>query len=406
MFRTAQIFIISVIVAFILITCIDPYTPELKGYESLLVVDGLLTNENSSCTVKLTRTFQDQKANPERVTGAEVYITDNLGATVSLREISRGVYKTDSTVFRGEAGKAYILHITTADGKNYQSETCLMEPVPEIDNVHYEKDQQLINNGTENATGITIYVDSKQGSNDFFRWDFNETWKFRVPNPQRYEFVNETVFIQLSKVKEFCWKTRYSGGIIVSQAPSSGTLKQQPVVFIPSAKSDRLTLQYSILVKQYSISKKEFDFWTNLQKVNESGSDIFASQPFSVVSNIYNIDNSSEMVLGYFKVSAVANKRIDITFNELLKYELPHYEYPCTIWARSPEDYPTFSMAPPPTFQEIYDAFCTTSDYLFVEPWFTASGQLRKLVFTRPECGNCEETGTSVKPDFWTDRND
>lgn len=405
MFRLAQGSIILLIAVFILATCIDPYTPELKGYQSLLVVDGLLTNENSSCTVKLTRTIQDQVAKPEKVKGAELYLTDDKGATAALREVSQGVYKTDSTVFRGEAGRGYILHINTPDGKYYQSETCLMEPVPDIDNLHYEKDQKLINNGTENATGITIYLDSKQGSNDFFRWDFSETWKFRVPFPQRFEFVNESLIVPITKIKQTCWKIRNSDEIIISQAPASGQLKQQPVFFIASDKSDRLLSQYSILVRQYSISQKEFDFWTNLQKVNESGSDIFSSQPFSVISNIFNVDNPSEMVLGYFKVSAVAQKRIDITFNELLKYKLPVYQYPCRIWAMAPEDYVhPGSMATPPTWQEIYDGFCTSSDYIFVEPWFGALGLLRKLVFTRPECGNCEKTGTSVEPDFWIDQ--
>jgi hypothetical protein len=30
---------------------------------------------------------------------------------------------------------------------------------------------------------------------------------------------------------------------------------------------------------------------------------------------------------------------------------------------------------------------------------------LDKLVFAKPECANCELTGTSAKPDFWIDMN-
>jgi len=29
-------------------SCIDPYKPNIKNYDSLLVVEGLITNENSS----------------------------------------------------------------------------------------------------------------------------------------------------------------------------------------------------------------------------------------------------------------------------------------------------------------------------------------------------------------------
>jgi len=56
-------------------------------------------------------------------------------------------------------------------------------------------------------------------------------------------------------------------------------IKKEPVNFIATDQSDRLLIQYSILVSQYSISKEEYDFWNNLKQVNESGGDIFAKQP-------------------------------------------------------------------------------------------------------------------------------
>ena len=88
-------------------------------------------------------------------------------------------------------------------------------------------------------------------------------------------------------------------------------IKNEPILFIDSGKSDRLMLQYSILVKQYSISSREYDFWNNMKQVNESGGDIFAKQPFSVTSNIHNINNPKERVLGLFPgLSCEAEKKI------------------------------------------------------------------------------------------------
>jgi len=46
-------------------------------------------------------------------------------------------------------------------------------------------------------------------------------------------------------------------------------VKGQPVFFIDPKKSDRLLLEYSILVKQYSISSKEYEFWYNMKQINE-----------------------------------------------------------------------------------------------------------------------------------------
>ena len=66
---------VGILLAIILVvcTCIDPYTPKLKGYGSLLTVDALITDANTSCIVKLTRTLQNQNDIPPAVSDAIVY---------------------------------------------------------------------------------------------------------------------------------------------------------------------------------------------------------------------------------------------------------------------------------------------------------------------------------------------
>jgi hypothetical protein len=181
-------------------------------------------------------------------------------------------------------------------------------------------------------------------------------------------------------------------------------ISKEQIQFIPPLISDRLTHEYSIEVKQYSVSKKEFDFWNNLKKVNESGGDIFDSQPYPVISNIQNVKDAGEMVLGYFEVSAVEKKRIFITARELDPLLLPHYTYDCAEIARSPQDYVSNgTIAKPPTFNEIYQMFMGGGDFVFIEPRYTASGTLAQLVFARKICSDCGLTGSVIKPDFWID---
>ena len=79
-------------------------------------------------------------------------------------------------------------------------------------------------------------------------------------------------------------------------------------------------LQYSILVKQYSISKSEFDFWDNLKKINDKSGDIFEYQPYPVNSNIHNVNNTKDRVLGYFQVSAVKQKRKNILYSDIVGF--------------------------------------------------------------------------------------
>ena len=107
--------------------------------------------------------------------------------------------------------------------------------------------------------------------NQFFRWTFEEVWKFRIPYSQHftYTFINDTTFNfePLPVIESVCWKKSQSEDIITNSILATGanSINNQEIQFIAPVKSDRLTEQYSILVKQYSISEKENDFWIDLE---------------------------------------------------------------------------------------------------------------------------------------------
>jgi hypothetical protein len=396
---------IALISVVLLCTCIDPYYPNLGRYESLLVVDGLITNSDNSSIVSLSRTFQQVGLGPSMVSDANVYLTDDMENSIYLTNKGNGIYKTDSLEFKGSPGRTYVLHVLTSDGQEFESDPCLMQPVPEIDSIYFEKNQQFFSNGTQVEDGIMIYLDSKERSgNMYYRWAFDETWKFKVPFPKRYDYIktpgqpNSPIFRPVKDVKEFCWKNNRSGEVLIRSINegNGGKLLRQPVSFIPAGQTDRLLIQYSILVKQYSVSEKEYDFWNNLKQVNKAGNDIFAKQPYSVISNIHNTKNPNERVLGYFQVSAISQKRKYILFRDVALTGLHFYSYPCQTQAYSPID---FGIGPPPRTWDDVIWYMTTngSNFTFTEPM---GG---KLVFTSPECANCELTGTSSKPVFWVD---
>ncbi len=404
----------SFLIFFVLLTlctCIDPYNPQLPGYDSLLVVEGLITNENSSYTVKLSRNIQSQDSVPEKVSDAVVSVTDELGISTMLINYGDGVYKTDSTVFTGVIGKSYSLHILTPDGKEYESDACTMVPVPDIDSIYYLKDAKINNDKSETHEGISMYLDSEEGNgiNNYIRWEYEETWKFALPSIKRYDYVNDSTMPPVAIQKDFCWKQRKSSEILIQSftPQQKGHIQKVPITFIASDLSDRLTIQYSLLVKQYSVSETEFGFWKALKKVNENSGDIFGSLPFFVNGNVFNVENKEEQVLGYFQVSAVSQKRIDIPLKDLLKLNLPFYHYDCDRIEISPDDYcSSGSMGcVPPTWDQLYQMW-TEDNYVFIEPVYDPeTRELTHYIFAVPECSDCELSGTLTRPSFWTDLN-
>lgn len=383
-----------------LITCIDPYYPNLDRFESLLVVDALLTNENISNYVRLSRTIKTADDKPEMVSGAMVLIKDDLGNSTSLIEESDGIYKTDSLVFKGEIGRSYKLYIKTSGGEEYESESCFMHQVQEIDSMYITRATEETDNETEE--GIRINIDAK-GDCDckYYRWKYEEWWKFEVPFPKAYNYINEYTITEYLPLKRTCWANYKSHEIIIK---SSENGISQPILFIGSEKSDRLLIQYHITMKQFSISKQEYEFWESLQKVNETGGDIFDKQPFQVYGNIYNINDPGEQVLGYFQVSGVSVRSRYITKSQIEGMFLPEYRYKCGKVEKGPVDYIDPVLGGPlPSLDQIHGWY-TSAGLTFIWPLFYPGANAR-LVFVDPLCADCTLRGSLIKPDFWIDLN-
>ena len=251
---------------------------------------------------------------PAMISGAEVIIRDLDGNSSTLHEKSNGIYKTDSLLFRGEIGNSYILYIKTPEGNEYESDPCIMYPVHPIDSIYFSKDEEIVNNGTETREGIRIFIDSESSDDSkYLRWVYNEWWKIIVPDPKKYDYINDSTFREVKPLKHICWGNYRSDEIIIqsSESEQTNSVEKEPILFIDSENSNRLLIQYCIEIKQLSLSKTEYEFWDHMKQINESGGDIFEKQPFPIISNIHNINNPDEPVLGFFQVSAVSqNKNI------------------------------------------------------------------------------------------------
>jgi len=397
--KAAKPFLLLILVLSIT-TCIDPFNPDIKGREALLVVDGLLTNENRSYTIRLSKTTPSQNDEPVMVSGAFMTITDQNGTESRLSETSSGIYRTDSLSFRGEAGSTYTLYIRTTDGTEYKSDPSVMYSVQPIDSIIYLKDQEILNNTTEILDGIRIFLNSENsGGGKYFRWIYDEWWKFSVPNPKRYNYIDPDNIPEVDTLKQVCYAHYGSDEIIIHSGESSQTdrIEKEPVLFVASNQSDRLLMQYCIDIKQLSLSPVEFQFWEQLKEISEGGGDIFDKQPFTITGNVHNISNPSESVLGYFQVSALEEKRIYILPSDLETLNLPEYKYECERIEKGPGDYPYYV-----TFDQIYESN-TSTGYIFIEPVYNMMLALTKLAFAKPACAICTSRGSLTKPDFWID---
>jgi hypothetical protein len=377
-------------------TCIDPFYLELEDYESLMVVEGMITDEHTPNTIKLSRTFKNSGSSPVMVSQAEVSVQDENGVFTIFHENEPGIYKSDPGQFTGRIGGTYSLHITTGDGLEYISDNCTMTAVPQIDSLYYEPDMEFYDNGKVEEAGLRVYLDTdnRDQACPYMRWEFEEVWKFRVPYPVLHEDLGYLEYRTKHVENDICWKYEQSKQILIysSEEESSNLISRKPIHFINPGRSSSLLRQYSIQVRQYSLSREEFSFWNNLREITESEGDIFEKQPFPIEGNIRCVNNEYVNVLGYFQVSAVKSQRIYITRSQADALELPVYEYPCDriIWHRW-------------RYQEVIYRNLLKDGYVLFWVEEDDFGNPVSWQFTSAECADCSLTGKLEEPDFWVD---
>jgi len=385
----------------ILNSCLKPYEVDPTGYEELLVVYCLITNDNQYPQINISRTTQNIELDNEPVSNAIVIITDNEGHEATFQEIAPGLYQPNDGGINGQVGQVYQLYIKTPDQKEYLSSKCEMLPPSQIDTVYFDKDKEWNIESTKENVGVSIFTDGKIEGSNYIRWIYDETWKFQVPYPYNFAFdleKNEPVFITPENV--ICWKTKHSNSINIHSIDNqiNRNIKQKKILFIPTKLSDKLSIRYSILLKQLTISKEEYHFWNKLKKTTENNGDIFGKQPFSITSNITNINDPQEPVLGYFQVSSVSSKRIYINYSDANKLGAPDYdplEY-CQIDTFKINGYQYTSL------RDIYDRQILHGPYEGISDLkYTKRGDALGFLLAIPECADCSRTGSINPPPFW-----
>ena len=361
-------------------SCISPFIPEINETQEMLVVEGIITDQPGVNVVKLSRSVplnEESSSNP--VKGCTVTIDDDAGNSFNLTETAAGTYVTDTSEFQGIIGRKYQLKIkvnsSSSPVRSYESALMEMKPVPPIDSLYYEKvTLKQRADLTPVMQGCRIFLDTHDPSGicEYYRWDYKETWKFRVP----YDITND-----------ICWISNSSSEINIKTTASlsENRVNKFPVIFI-SNTSDRLNEKYSLLVNQYSLTEDEYDYWSKLQIISEEAGSLYDITPSSITGNIYCIDDPGEQVLGYFSVSAKTSKRIFIEDNFA---GLPNLYLKC---------------ATDTVFNN--DTIPGLNQYIWVIMTFDYAMPPYKILTTYETCADCTVRGTKTKPVWWRDDKD
>jgi len=360
--------------------CQEEIDLQSRQFKSEVYVDGGITNEPGPYRVKIFRSARLD--DPERIpyTNCHVSIQQESGESETLAETEPGVYQSSSEGIRGRIGNSYRIVFETPGGETYQSDYTEMKTPVKIDTVYGKTEKVEKLNPINDLDGYQFYVSTQQGNDDsYLLWKMEETYEYTSD----YRFAGTMYRGERNVVDEGkdslyrCWKTQNVNQIFTAnthqlQTPS---ITNKPLHYVDN-RSKRLQYRYSLKVKQYTINRDAYTFWDNVKEQIAAGDFLSVRQPFQIPGNVYNAEDEEEVVLGYFNVASVDQRRIFIRPEMTLKLRTCGIQYfVLNLWGISMQQVVYFGYGP------------------------GGVGKVDKF------CVDCRESGGKLeKPEFWPDK--
>jgi len=363
------------LILFCLFACKESYIPEVDAHnKNLLVVEGYI-HIGGSTTIRLNRTVDVAvKSIQTPVDKAEVMIETATGEVVA-----GGVSNAQGTCVLNtvnlSTSKQYRLRIITSKGKIYQTDLLTCKVTPEIDSLTFRvKD-----------AGFQVYANTHDDTNNsrYYIWDFDETWEIRSAYPSYFEITDSAIVPRDQTINiTRCWMYGTTNRILLgtSERLAADKISQAPLIYI-KGNAQRLQELYSILVRQYAITKEAYLYLDNIRKNTEQIGTIFDPQPSELKGNIACVSDPAESVIGFICAGTVVQKRLFI--NKTAKPAINRdwiYDQGCErFWVRADS--------------------VRLSGGLIIE-------EKRKGIFigydmSTARCIDCRRTGSNIKPSYW-----
>lgn len=393
------LFILVLIIAF---NCKKSYNPPtISSLNSFLVVEGVINSGSDSTFIKLSRTVNlSSKTTIKPELMAKVSVESENNNSYILTETSKGYYVCAGLNLNNDL--KYRLRIMAQNGEQYLSDFVPVLNSPPVDSVNY----------TVQNMGVSIFVNTHDPNNKtrYYRWDYNETWRFHSDFNSFFKSNGDTVLYRdlVNDQIYTCWHTDTSSTIVLANSARLGkdVIVNNPVNFIAST-SIKLANEYSILVKQYALTADAYNFWQNLKKNTEQLGTIFDAQPSQISGNIHSIINKSQLVIGYVSVGSISSKRLFI-LNRNLPAWLPVQDIDtntCNNKACFYKFYPPGSNIPVNQVNLYinYNRGAGANPLIPYAPIYVKQqpGVIVGFNAAEPICVDCTLRGTNKQPAYW-----
>ncbi|MEO6733017.1 MAG: DUF4249 domain-containing protein [Ferruginibacter sp.] len=356
----------------------SPALPVVSGY---LVIEGVVNDGGGVTRLKLSRTTSLNNKATVKETRANVKIEGSNNLSFSLVESTAGNYTIDNLHL--DPAIKYRLFVKTSS-QEYLSDFVNIRPNPPIDSVNWVREND----------GVHIFVNTHniQNNSRYYQWEYDETWEFHSlydailkygkdpGNPNGGVIYRDSNDRQIYK----CWQNNPSSAILLgSSAKLSQDIIHLPIIKIPPA-SWKLSVLYSVFVKQYTWSKEGYEFLERMKKNTEAVGSVFDPQPSELNGNIHCVSDPGQPVVGFFNICTIREQRIWIKNSDLPGWN-PPYSCPLLVIENNKDSIAVKAGGKLPVAPEKFSPF----------------GGIETFYAAQTECVDCTLRGTNIKPNYW-----
>ena len=334
--------------------CVDPEDLTLRGTVDVVVVDGTITNLAEPQIIRLNRSRADPLTGRFGVlplTKITVQVVVDSAGVIDCHETVPGSYQLPSD-FRGQAGHAYQLRFTLANGTRYASMQQIMPAVPPVSKVSVQFNPKaippIVLNGFTAGYELLIDTQDPVSQRNYYRWDWDlyEKQDWCKSCTQGYYMTNKLTLVSSypnaliyraepdlledcfdappSELRDGshtatpyfifdytcrtqCWEIIHSNTITLfnDQYANGGLILSKNVGQIPYYTHNPAL----ITIRQSSLTPDAYQFFSLFQQQTQNTGGLADTPPAALVGNVRNVADSQEKVVGYFTAGAVSSIR-------------------------------------------------------------------------------------------------
>jgi hypothetical protein len=314
-------------------SCVYDFDPQIDGEGGYMIVEGnIVIGEISqirlSYSWSLVDTLATQDAERMRIlyqskmhvedSNGGRYENDNLAATLS--GIIGGSPVGYFDMRKADPSLEYRLVIENANGTYASTWARALSP-GQIDSLSFE----INNDNTLLSICVSTHTDNTEPS--FYQWKVDETWEYHAESPAVYKYLytgdisGEVVPLPDSESTYRCWTGSSRSEIMT--ASSEGLSEDRLVnhkLYSIGNRDQRISVVYQPQVTQMRITEDAYRYWEQMNRNGQDVGGLFSPEPSELRGNVANVNDPSELVLGYVGVMTVTRSSMYVINNVIRFY--------------------------------------------------------------------------------------